>query len=266
MEESRFSRRKGLAILGAAAGSALLGTSLAGVANAAPSVRRTAEVAPSMGDAQTLGTKYSLTVINNSSNIFDFCVYQQDPNLGVQDAKSLAWFSQKATPGTTLEFVWTIDYCFVWSATGVLKKGVTFTASQTWDADPSVNFPTDPETMKAGNQVGFEYKGDNAYTFTSTPVKGAEAGTLYISETTNIPLRQASIGIGMSGAGTFVVQSQPILTRGFTPHPSYHLVAGSYEPGQVLDISAITDSLDIPYSSTFARTAILNLDNSWTLI
>ena len=45
MEESRISRRKGLAILGAAAGSALLGTSLAGVANAAPSVRRNTQEA-----------------------------------------------------------------------------------------------------------------------------------------------------------------------------------------------------------------------------
>lgn len=265
MEEPRFSRRKGLAILGAAAGSALLGTSLAGVANAAPSVRRTAEVAPSLGAAPVLGTKYTLFVQNDSSNTFDFCMYQQDPQLGVQDAKSLAWFSLKGTPGSLLEFNWTIDYCFVWCATGVLKDGVTFKAGQTWAADPSQNVVGD--RFIPGNQVGFEYAGDNAYTFTSTPVKGAKAGTLYISESTNIPLRQASIGIGMSNSGTFAVQSQPILTRGFTPHPSYHLVAGSYEPGEVLDVSAITDALDVPYpSGVFKRTAILDQNNGWTLI
>ena len=265
MEESRISRRKGLAVLGAAVGSALIGTSLAGVANAAPSVRRNAQGALSTSGTSLAGTQYTLIVVNNSINLFDFCVYQQDPQLGVQDAKSLAWFSQSAASGTTLEFTWTIDYSFVWSQTGELKPGVNFKASDIWPADPSIVAVGDK--FHAGNQVGFEKQDGKAYRFTSTPAKGAQPGTLYIVEDPKIPLLEASIGIGMSGAGTFAVQSQPILTRGFTPHPTYHLVAGSYAPGEVLDISAITGSVDIPYKpNEYVKKAVLNLDNSWTVI
>ncbi|CRK60293.1 hypothetical protein [Alloactinosynnema sp. L-07] len=205
------------------------------------------------------GNQYTLRVVNDSTNFVDMCVYQEDPNLGVPNVLSLAWFAKPAYP-----IRWTVDYSFVWSETGTLVPGVYFDASQTWPADPTVNGVT-TET-KAGNQIGFSHPSANAYTFTSTPTDGAQVGSLYIKEASNIPLKRASIGIGMSGAGTFAVQSQPNLNLTFTPHPVYYLAAGTYSQGEVLDIGSITDKTDIRFpAGVFSMTATLGEDNQWSV-
>src|SRR4051812_36666346 len=148
-----------------------------------------------------MGTQYTLRVINNSTNFVDMCMYQQDPNLGVPNALSLAWFAKPAYPTTTVMFRWTVDYSFIWSETGTLIPGVYFDASQVWPADPNT-VGTSSDT-RAGNQIGLSPPSANAYSFTSTATPGAQAGSLYVKEDANIPLKRASVGIGMSGSGTF---------------------------------------------------------------
>jgi hypothetical protein len=208
------------------------------------------------------GTQYTLRVVNNSTNFVDMCMYQQDPNIGVPNALSLAWFAKPAYPTTTVVFRWTVDYSFIWSETGTLIPGVYFDASQTWPADPSI-VGTSSET-KPGNQIGFSHPSANAYTFTSTPTPGAQSGSLYVKEDPNIPLKRASVGIGMSGSGTFAVQSQPNLNLAFTPHPIYFLAAGTYTQGEVLDIGSVTNPTDIRFpAGVFSMTATLTENNTW---
>jgi hypothetical protein len=210
------------------------------------------------------GTQYTLRVVNDSTNLTDMCVYQQDPDIGARDVMSLAWFAKPAYPTTTVVFRWTIDYSFIWSETGQLKPGVFFDASQIWPADPNVVGVAGEN--KPGNQVGFSHPSQGAYTFTSTPTAGAQSGTLYINEDPTIPLKQASIGIGMSGSGTFAVQAQPNLHLSFTPHPTYWLTAGTYQQGEVLDIQSITKPAQLFFPpNVYSLTAILNEDNSWTV-
>lgn len=50
------------------------------------------------------GTEHTLRVVNKSINFVDMCMYQKNPDLGVPDALSLAWFSQAAAPTTTVKF------------------------------------------------------------------------------------------------------------------------------------------------------------------
>lgn len=202
-------------------------------------------------------TDYRLKVINNSTNYSDFCVYQQDPDLGVPDVHTLAWFSKPLFPSTVANFTWEIDYSFVWSETGVLRPGVLFEASQVWYADPG--------DMKQ-NQVLFTHL-QQAYTFEHGDAVGTpQRGTLYIKEMSTIPLKQASVGIGMAGSGTFAVQAEPNQTLTFTPHPRYWITAGTYEQGEVLDIGAISDSAEIDFPpNVYNMTAILNPDNTWTV-
>jgi rhizosphere induced protein len=207
-------------------------------------------------------TQYTLRVVNQSSNFFDMCVYQEDPDLGVPDALSLAWFAKPAYPTTTVVFRWGIDYSFIWSETGELKPGVYFDASQVWPADPSVNGVAGP--TKPGNQIGFSHPDKNAYTFTSTPTANARTGSLYIKEDNTIPLKRAAVGIGMSGSGTFAVQSQPNMNLTFTPHPIYYLAAGTFSEGEVLDIASITNPTDVQFPpGVFSMTATLLQNNSW---
>lgn len=259
MEDFRITRRQGLAALGVTVGSVLLGSSLAGVANAAPGLRPNAKAALSPDDT---ATQYSLTVVNDSTNFVDMCMYQVDPDIGVPNVLSLAWFSKPAEPTTTVTFTWTVNYSFIWSETGTLQPGVTFNASQNWPADPSVVGVSSPS--KAGNQIGFSDPQGGAYTFTSTATQGAKVGTLYIAEDPTIPLKQASVGIGMSGSGTFAVQAQPNQYLTFTPHPIYYLAAGTYQQGEVLDIGAVNNPVSIQFpTGVFAQTAVLQEDNTW---
>lgn len=197
-------------------------------------------------------SNYSLTFINNSDQEGDACVYQQDPDLGVANVQSLAWFTKAANPTTTVEFDWSIDYSFVWSETGNLVPGVVFIASQAWAADLSTT-----------NQVTFTNNG--AFTFENQTV-GAGEGNLYITEDGTIPVDVASVGIGMSGFGTFAVDAEPNYNLVFTPHPEYWITFGTYTQGEVMNISESTNAAQISFpANVYAMTATLNADNTWTI-
>lgn len=210
-----------------------------------------------MNTADLDGVTYTLTVVNNSSNPFNFAVFQKDPNIGVSNVFSLAWFTKYCYPKTTAKFKWTIDYNFVWSETGVLVPGVVFDATQT----PAAGLETN-------NQIGLDYDPANsAYFFNPpTPITQPPTGILRIKESANVPLKQASVGIGMSNSGTFVVQAQPNLTLNFTPHPQYYVLAGTFTQGQVLDISETTNAPEVAFpAGVYQMTATLNQDNTWTI-
>lgn len=207
-----------------------------------------------------MSTQYNLTVINDSTNFVDFCVFQTPPDLGTQDVNALAWLAEPAFPTTTVHFKWTIDYSFVWSNTGDLAVGSVFEASQDWPADPS--------GKDAPQQAMLTY-GQGAYTFVdgATPVVTPQHGNLYIREDGSLPLRQASVGVGMSGKGTFAVPVQPNQNLVFTPHPKYWVTAGTFTPGQVIDEEQISDKAAIAFPpGVFSMVATLNQDNTWTVV
>lgn len=197
--------------------------------------------------------QYSVFFQNNSSNEGNVCVYQTDPNIGVANVMSLAWFSKKVFETTQVIFDWTIDYSFTWAETGELVPGVKFRASQNWKAD-----------LTSNNAVTFS-KRNGAYTFQEQMTE-KPSGSLIIHEDGTIPSRQASVGIGMSGKGAFAVQAQPNLDLTFTPHPKYWITFGNYNEGDVLDIAEMTKSAEIAFPpNVYSMTAILNEDNTWTI-
>src|SRR6478752_3202453 len=178
------------------------------------------------------GVTYSLVFQNQSTNQGSGCVYQEEPNLGLPNVLSLAWFSKVAAPNTTITFSWSIDYSFVWAETGLLIPGVMFMAGQTLPADLSTT-----------NSVTLSYLG-GAYQFQNQS-SGPNAGSLYIREDGTVPLKMASVGIGMSGSGTFAVQAQPNMNLIFTPHPKYYITFGNFSRGEVLDPTSVTNKAEI---------------------
>lgn len=206
-----------------------------------------------------MSTKYQLYVVNNApEETLDFCVYQTPPDRENPKVHSLAWLVKKAHPGTTLSFAWTIDYSFTWAQSGVLKPGVVFEASQVFPADPATRY---------GNQIQFDYK-DGAYLFETgtTPQLSSETGSLHIVQSPNIPTDDASVGIGMSGSGTFAIQAEPNMLATFSPHPTYWLTAGTYVQGEVVDIEDISNAQPIEFQGDwFVMTATLDGDNLWTV-
>ncbi len=203
-----------------------------------------------------MSTQYSLTVTNNSTQFQDLCVYQKQVDLGVPNALSLAWLTAPAWPNTTVTFTWSLDYSFMWSQIGSLKPGVTFQAQQIVAADP--------ESLTS-NQIQFDYR-SGAFTFVpGTAAGNAELGSLYIRELAGIPANTATVGIGMSNAGTFAVPAQPNTNLVFTPEPEYWVTAGTFTQGEVLDVEQITNELAVPYDATFSMQAVLDSQNNWTV-
>jgi hypothetical protein len=207
-----------------------------------------------------MADKYTLSVVNNSSNGVDICVYQTQSGL-----MSLAWIVQHSWPTTTQRFSWTTAYSFVWDETGLLQPGIIFDDSQVWPADPDVMGFSTP--TKAGNQVSLTFD-QGAYTFCSTGDSvPPPIGSLQINFDKSVPPDPtATAGIGMSGSGTLVLNAQPNLHVCFAPHPRYWVTAGTYTKGEVLDIEQITDSAEIVFEpGVFSMQATLGYNNEWTV-
>lgn len=196
--------------------------------------------------------KYSLSVTNNSNSFGNICVFQTLPEQP-ENMASLVWFSKPAQPGTTVKFDWNIDYNFIWSHEGELAPGAAFNAVQTIEAEP---FDI------AKNSIGLT-KESGAYRFIKTN-STTRAGKLGIYTDQTVPHGEASVGIGMSGSGAFVVPATPNYNFTFTPHPKYWVTFGDYDKGEVLDIESLTDAAEIIFEpNVYSMKAVLENDNVW---
>jgi hypothetical protein len=200
-------------------------------------------------------TQYSLTCINNSTQLGSFAVFQKPPASQVpSNVFSLAWFARPAHPGTRVTFQWTVDYSFVWSETGILIPGITFDASEVVPADPyGQNFVQ--LTQDKWGASFFDGLGRNG-----------TIGALTIQQLADVVPNRTSVGVGMSGSGTFAVQAAPNMTAVFTPHPNYWVLFGNYQAGQVMDIEDVSGEVEVTYGGSLtSRSAVLSLDNIITV-
>ncbi|MEH0832992.1 RhiA [Pectobacterium cacticida] len=199
-----------------------------------------------------MANQYSVEFINHSSNSGNVAIFQKAPDQKARNIFSLAWFSKFVNPNVHETFRWNIDYSFVWSDTGEVKPGVIFEGGEEI-----------PANLQSANTITLDYNG--GYFFGPTSFTG-QAGSLYIDESGNVPLKQAAVGIGMSNAGTFVQAAQPNLHIEFIPHPSYWIVFGNYEEGEILDIEQISDAVELVFEpNIYDVVATLQQNNTWTI-
>jgi len=200
-----------------------------------------------------MSTKYTLTVQNDSTQSGDFCIFQQAPDTNVANITTLAWLSKAANPTTNLVFQWDLQYNFIWSNSTNLKPGDTVVTSQSWDCD-----------VNTSNRIVFDFV-NNAYNF-SNQTQGDYAGNLYIDEGQSVRPNQASVGIGMSGSGTFLVPSQPNMQVMFTPKPTYWLVFGTFKQGDVVDIGQVTkNAKKIVFNGVTDLAVTFKSTNTWLM-
>lgn len=207
-----------------------------------------------MNFAQTDGTNYSISCINNSSVAWTFYIYQKMPNQP-SDIFSLAWFASpyKIAPGAQIKFLWTIDYSFMWAQSGTLMPGVLFAANQYKDCNlDGVNMTT--------------FSMDNNTPNISNPIKGGQAGSLTINEAGNIPNNAFSTGIAMSGQGTFAQQALANTKQIYTPEPEYYVAAGNQVQMGVVLAQTITNTAKFKFgSSIYSLKATLDDANEWSI-
>ncbi len=199
------------------------------------------------------GQPYKLRFVNNSINNWTFVCFQDQPTGLPKNYKQLAWFAKSAAPDSNVTFEWEIDYSFVWSETGELLPGVVFDAGQTKPAD-----------LKLNNQIGYTHTDDFYF---ENQGKGPNPGALKIVQDDTIPTHTSSVGIGMSGAGTFVVQAEPNIDVTFTPTPNYYITfMDSMQRGEVMNITETAAVKQIVFPpNQFLATATLGPDNLWTV-
>jgi hypothetical protein len=198
-------------------------------------------------------SRYSIRIKNNGTFKGNLAVYQKQPDLEQMGAMSLAWFTKGSNPNTEVKFEWNVDYNFVWSEQGILKPGVIFRAAQTLDAAVNVN-----------NKVTLN-KNEFGYLFSNQTTDSLHAGELIIEESGLIPGGEASVGIAMSGFGTFVWETEPNVDLTIQPKPEYWITYGTYKQGEILNVQQIVNkSLKLNYPIN-KHTAIVTLksDNTW---
>ncbi|WP_198653436.1 hypothetical protein [Actinocorallia populi] len=166
-------------------------------------------------------------------------VFQKHPEKPA-DVYSLAWLSKACHADTWVEFDWTVDYNFVWGQSGDLKVGAQFKAGQVVPAD-----------LVANNQISLTYE-DGGFKFGPTS-RNPVRGSLFISQGSDVPgysdPNQGSVGIGMSGAGTFVKPTSPDGGGGvqFTINPVYWVAFGSHEQGEVITTDVLSFPQELKY-------------------
>ncbi|MBO4159444.1 MULTISPECIES: hypothetical protein [Micromonospora] len=251
MKEFRISRRDGFVALGAGLGAALLGAGPAGraAAGAREGVSRASSAPPG-------AVGYSITILNNSAlDGMNAILFQEMPVLP-SDAVTLAWMSKMCHPSTTVEYQWNIDYNFVWGQVGALVPGTQFVAGQTLSADLTQN-----------NLVTLSYvKGGFEFGPTSSSGKN---GSLIIKEDNTVPgpgdQDQGSVGIGMSGAGTFVVPTLTNASVEFDPKPTYWVAFGSFESSEVMDVSELTTPAQVSYPAGMTSAKAVFDGKEWSI-
>lgn len=198
--------------------------------------------------------QYTVNFVNNSNNPGTAYMYQTDPGLVIPAPASLAWFAYGSNPGVTNTFMWSIQYSMIWSTTATLVPGVVVIAAQNLPC----GLTSSNEATFSKNQFGFLLSGQTT---------GSPSGSIIIAQDNSIPAGTASIGIGMSGAGTFAIPAQPNITAIFTPNPTYWISfsLAPVQQGTVL-ITQSTNSAMIQFPpNLFTCTATLNSQNQWIL-
>jgi hypothetical protein len=184
-----------------------------------------------------------------------FYIYQrmaQQPN----DIFSLAWFASpyKVSPGSYVEFDWSIDYSFVWGNTGVVQPGVNYVAGG-----------IKPCSLTGNNQTTFSL--DDYAPQLSDPTPGGQPGSLTVKIAGNVPNLMFATGIGMSGHGTFVQQALLNSFQVYTPEePKYFVAAATQMQMGVVLPEIIAGAAEVKYPiNVYKLTATLGPDNTWKI-
>lgn len=200
-----------------------------------------------------MGYTYSVSITNHSSHSDYFMLFQNDPGSWSANAFAIAWFSKYSNPGPNVlvKFSWTVDYGFSWADTGALSPGILYDASDSRSSSPG------------NNLIRLGYNG--AYFFYDQGA-GPDPDRLYVGEDATVPTQAtASVGITMSGSTVYATQARPNTNLTLSPHPSYYLAYGNFLPGEVIDVSTISNPLKLEYDTgVYALYTTLNKDDTWT--
>ena len=210
-----------------------------------------------VASVQGAGSQYTMTFINNSSNSWNFCCYQ---NMGAQAA---AWFvAQVVHPTTSIRFQWTIDYGLSWSQSGVISPGIVYFPAQNWSVTLAQNTVT---LTKLGGSYTFQ---DLRQQDPQSALIIVQAGTIVIQDGIGIGISMLITGASGGGAGLntiYAQAAQPNITTQFTLTPRYWVVfAQNTQPSEILDVTNLTNTVEVTYApGVYSNVVTLDAQNQW---
>ena len=99
-------------------------------------------------------------------------------------------------------------------------------------------------------------------TYFKPPNGSGTAGALTVAQLSGVVPDRTSVGIGMSGSSTTVVQAEPNKTAVFALHPNYWVVFGNYQVGEVIDVEDTTSALEVTYPDGLTSLTVrMGMDN-----
>ncbi len=197
---------------------------------------------------------YSLKVINQSFNSGNACLYQNDNQWSASRIYPVAWKSRNISPGSTLTYQWRKNYAFCWARTGILQPGISFISSQIINGD-----------LTSNNRITLT--SDSGSYFFKNLTSGGTPGSMKIDQDVTIPFNDAAIGLAMEGSAFCAAQAVPNQWTSFSPADTkYYITMGTYQLGEVMDISRIENEAEIIFpEGVYSMTATCNADGSWTI-
>jgi hypothetical protein len=210
-----------------------------------------------------MSTTYRLRVTNNSSAFEKFAVYQNDPDLGVYNLLSLAWFVKGAHPGQNLFFEWTTDYSVMWSEsgiTGTAGNAVKFTVGQEVPVDPS-------DTDRNGVELSY-LDGVPLLQPAKLAIGTSQPGSVYVNELSTLPDAGAGlVGLAVSGRPAYAAPAMRNRLEMFTPHANYWIAAGNFEAGVAIDAEEISaHAQNVEYvNGVYDMTVDFNRGREWSV-
>ncbi len=200
-----------------------------------------------------MSDKFILNIDVQSNITGDVCVFQELPDTNASKVLTLAWLTKRVHHNTQLVFDWTLDFNFNWGKTGYIgsDRRAHFQASQVI-----------PANLSTQNQISFNYE-NGAYQFKDPGQNSNSENNLYILQGPNVRSEDVLVGVGMAGAGSFVVGSQPNLKLIFHPKPVYYVVFGDFIQGEVMDITELTNTHKVVFDGTNEQSLVLTGKNTW---
>jgi hypothetical protein len=144
-----------------------------------------------------------------------------------------AWFAMPVANGVEVNFTWQETYDLIWMETGALAPGIQFSASETV-----------PATLGTSNQITLTFT-DGAFSFAKQG-PGVPANDFQIIAQA-IPADTASIGIGMAGSPTFIVQAHPFTSDTIAPTTNYWVTVADVTQGELIDIAAVSPKAPVVF-------------------
>lgn len=193
---------------------------------------------------------YELKFLNNSGSRQTFVCFQSSQN--PPSGPVPAWFAMRVGPRTQLLFSWQPTYDFAWMESGKLAPGITFAAVEIL-----------PAALPASSLVTLTY-GSGAFGFIDQ--RQGRSDSLMITCDGTIPMDTASVGIGMAGSATEVMQAAPNIAFTFTSTARYWMTFADVVQGEIFDPSKLAVVVPLVFEPNLcALTVTLNPDGTVTV-